>query len=81
MGGEPEKTPPIFFTKPADAVVPPGGAAPYPQATSNFHHEIELVVAIGKAGKATATAPTPAPAARKPPAKKKTGPARRGTKG
>jgi fumarylpyruvate hydrolase len=49
MGGEPEKTPPIFFTKPADAVVPPGGATPYPQATKNFHHEIELVVAL-KAG-------------------------------
>ena len=49
MGGEPEKTPPIFFTKPADAVVPPGGAVPYPQSTSNFHHEIELVVAL-KAG-------------------------------
>ncbi|MEO6377345.1 MAG: fumarylacetoacetate hydrolase family protein [Caulobacteraceae bacterium] len=50
MGGEPEKTPPIFFTKPADAVVPPGGAVPYPQATSNFHHEIELVVALKGGG-------------------------------
>ena len=50
MGGEPEKTPPIFFTKPADAVVPPGGAVPYPQSTSNFHHEIELVVALKGGG-------------------------------
>ena len=36
--------------KPADAIVPDGATIPYPPATKNFHHEIELVVAIGKAG-------------------------------
>ena len=46
---------PFFFMKPADAVLPaePGSTAvmPYPSLTSNLHHEIELVVAIGKAGR------------------------------
>jgi fumarylpyruvate hydrolase len=46
---------PFFFMKPADAVLPvtPGttGEMPYPTMTSNLHHEIELVVAIGKSGK------------------------------
>ena len=51
MGGDASKEPPFFFTKPADAVVPvvpPAvGRVAYPLATKNFHHEIELVVAIG----------------------------------
>ena len=46
---------PFFFMKPADAVVTAEGdaaiAMPYPSLTSNLHHEIELVVAIGKGGK------------------------------
>jgi fumarylpyruvate hydrolase len=50
MGNDPDRNPPFFFTKPADAVVPSGGQAPYPPKTSNLHHEIELVVAIGKGG-------------------------------
>ncbi|MEP7329807.1 MAG: fumarylacetoacetate hydrolase family protein, partial [Betaproteobacteria bacterium] len=54
MGGDAAKEPPFFFTKPADAilvVVPPDvGTVRYPLATKNYHHEIELVVAIGKAG-------------------------------
>lgn len=50
MGGNPEKEAPFFFTKPADAVVESGSRIPYPTATSNLHHEGELVVAIGKAG-------------------------------
>jgi fumarylpyruvate hydrolase len=54
MGGDATKDPPFFFTKPADAVVPvvpPAvGSIAYPLATKNYHHEIELVVAIGKAG-------------------------------
>ena len=54
MGGDATKEPPFFFTKPADAVVPvaPGetGTMAYPMATKNLHHEVELVVAIGKAG-------------------------------
>jgi fumarylpyruvate hydrolase len=49
MGGDPKDQPPLFFTKPADAVVGPGGAVPYPSATQALHHEIELVAAL-KAG-------------------------------
>jgi fumarylpyruvate hydrolase len=49
MGGD-DRDPPFFFSKPADAIVPPGADAPYPSATSDLHHEIELVVAIGEAG-------------------------------
>jgi fumarylpyruvate hydrolase len=48
MGGD-ERDPPFFFSKPADALVPPGGEVRYPPRTSNLHHEIELVVAL-KAG-------------------------------
>ncbi|PLP99607.1 fumarylacetoacetate hydrolase family protein [Cupriavidus pauculus] len=50
MGKDPDREPPFFFTKPADAVVAAEGAVPYPPLTENLHHEIELVVAIGKAG-------------------------------
>ena len=49
MGGD-ERDPPFFFTKPADAVVPPGGAVPYPSRTADLHHEIELVVALKGGG-------------------------------
>lgn len=49
------REPPFFFMKPADAIVAvePGsiGSMPYPSLTKNLHHEIELVVAIGTAGK------------------------------
>ena len=41
---------PAWFMKPADAVVPASGALPYPPGTSDFCHEIELVVAIGRGG-------------------------------
>jgi fumarylpyruvate hydrolase len=41
---------PLFFTKPADAIVLSGGEVPYPPRTENVHHEIELVVALGKGG-------------------------------
>jgi fumarylpyruvate hydrolase len=51
MGGTPAKSPPIFFTKPADAIVHDGADVPYPPRTTNLHHEIELVVAIGKGGR------------------------------
>jgi fumarylpyruvate hydrolase len=50
MGGD-DRDPPFFFTKPADAIVPPGRDPTYPPRTANLHHEIELVVAIGKAGR------------------------------
>src|SRR3954470_3522733 len=49
MGGD-DRDPPFFFAKPADALVQPGADVAYPQATQNLHHEIELVVAIGKPG-------------------------------
>ena len=54
MGGDATKEPPFFFTKAADSVVPvvppDVGRVRYPLATKNLHHEIELVVAIGKPG-------------------------------
>ena len=68
MGADPNREPPFFFCKPADAVWPADRSAdssidasvgagetpsslPYPSATTNLHHEIELVIAIGKAGR------------------------------
>ena len=50
MGNDPDREPPFFFTKPADAVVENGQAVPYPPETNDLHHEIELVVAIGTGG-------------------------------
>lgn len=51
MGGDPKKNPPIFFSKPANAIVTDNRPVTYPQATSDLHHEVELVVAIGGGGK------------------------------
>jgi fumarylpyruvate hydrolase len=49
------REPPFFFLKPADTVVPVAdgttGEIDYPTLTANFHHEIELVVAIGTGGR------------------------------
>lgn len=50
MGKDPTREAPFFFMKPAHAVVDSGTAVPYPPETGNLHHEIELVVAIGKSG-------------------------------
>ncbi|MBU4610886.1 fumarylacetoacetate hydrolase family protein [Achromobacter sp. GG226] len=54
MGFDPDREPPFFFCKPADAVVPVAEGSTldlaYPSQTSNLHYEIELVVAIGKGG-------------------------------
>ncbi len=50
MGGDPSREPPFFFQKNPDNIVPGGGAFPYPPATQNVHHEIELVVALAKGG-------------------------------
>ncbi|MFM0320304.1 fumarylacetoacetate hydrolase family protein [Paraburkholderia nemoris] len=54
MGFDPNREPPFFFCKPADSIVnvPPGTTVevPYPPKTCEYHHEIELVVAIGRAG-------------------------------
>ena len=49
MGAD-TREPPFFFMKPADALVLDGADTPYPSATANLHHEVELVVAIGKGG-------------------------------
>lgn len=54
MGKDPDREPPFFFMKPACAVVQAGETQidiAYPPMTTNFHHEIELVVTIGKGGK------------------------------
>lgn len=56
MGADPEREPPFFFSKPADAVVLSDVEIPFPPRTVNLHHEIELVVAIGKAGAEIAAA-------------------------
>lgn len=54
MGFDPDREPPFFFCKPADAVVPVANgqtlSLPYPPETANLHYEIELVAAIGKGG-------------------------------
>lgn len=55
MGGDPDREPPFFFAKPADAAViarreEAPTRIPYPPATRDFHHEVELVLAIGKEG-------------------------------
>ena len=44
MGAEP----PVFFSKPADAMVESGAIIPYPTLTHNLHHEIELVAALAQ---------------------------------
>ncbi len=54
MGGDPQREPPFFFMKPADAIVADGVAVPYPPRTANLHHEIELVVAIARGGRGIA---------------------------
>ena len=49
MGGD-DREPPFFFAKPADAVVAGGASVAYPSVTTNLHHEIELVAALGGGG-------------------------------
>ena len=50
MGHDPDREPPFFFLKPADAIVPSGSRVPYPPLTRDLQYEIELVAAIGKGG-------------------------------
>ncbi|WP_259780949.1 fumarylacetoacetate hydrolase family protein [Aestuariispira ectoiniformans] len=50
MGHDPDREPPFFFTKPADAIVQDGATIPYPKATADLHHEVELVIALGSGG-------------------------------
>ena len=51
MGTDPDREPPFFFMKPADSILANHSTMAYPPKTKNLHHEIELVVAIGKQGK------------------------------
>lgn len=56
MGSDPTREPPFYFTKPADALLINGADMPYPSVTKSLHHEMELVVAIGRGGKNIAIA-------------------------
>ncbi len=51
MGATVDKDTPMFFCKPADAIVADGADVPYPQATQDLHHEVEMVVALGAGGR------------------------------
>jgi len=51
MGHDPDREPPFFFQKSANSIVPSGSTIAYPAKTKDVHHEIEMVVAIGKGGK------------------------------
>jgi fumarylpyruvate hydrolase len=51
MGHDPDREPPFFFQKPSDAVVASGSTIDYPPMTKDLHHEIELVICIGKGGR------------------------------
>ena len=42
---------PVFFMKPADAIVAGGGDVPYPSVTHELHHEVEMVVALARGGR------------------------------
>lgn len=54
MGRDPDREPPFFFTAWAETVVPDGSLIAYPQSTGDYHHEIELVIAIGGTGREVA---------------------------
>jgi fumarylpyruvate hydrolase len=54
MGSAVDPGMPMFFCKPADAVVSDGADVPYPSATSDLHHEVEMVVALASGGSAIA---------------------------
>jgi fumarylpyruvate hydrolase len=50
MGSDPDREPPFFFMKPADALLVNDADMPYPPRSNQLHHEMELVVAIGEGG-------------------------------
>ncbi len=50
MGHDPDREPPFFFMKPADAIVTDGKDFAYPSHSADVHHELELVVALGSGG-------------------------------
>jgi fumarylpyruvate hydrolase len=51
MGADPQRQAPFFFSKPADAVVESGARLQFPSLTSELHHEVEMVVALGTGGR------------------------------
>ncbi len=51
VGGDPDRAAPFFFAKHADSVVESGGTLDFPRQTDLLHHEVELVVAIGRGGR------------------------------
>jgi fumarylpyruvate hydrolase len=51
MGANPDRQPPFFFAKPADAVVDSGAVLPFPPLTQDLHHEVELVIALAGGGR------------------------------
>lgn len=50
MGFDPNREAPCYFTKSGFCVVPSGARIPYPPGTADYHHEVELVAAIGEPG-------------------------------
>jgi fumarylpyruvate hydrolase len=50
MGSDPERQPPFFFSKPADAAVASGLHLQFPTRTADLHHEVELVIALSSGG-------------------------------
>ncbi|GAB3025168.1 fumarylacetoacetate hydrolase family protein [Oleiagrimonas citrea] len=51
MGASVDRKQPVFFTKPADAIVTDGANTPYPPATEDLHHEVEMIVALARGGR------------------------------
>jgi len=50
MGGTIDREAPFYFTKAAEHYVPSGSTIGYPPGTTNYHYEMELVVAVGRSG-------------------------------
>ncbi len=51
MGATADRSQPVFFMKPADAVITDGADVPYPSATSDLHHEVEMIVGLASGGR------------------------------
>ncbi|HEY6985866.1 MAG TPA: fumarylacetoacetate hydrolase family protein [Rhodanobacteraceae bacterium] len=51
MGATVDRANPVFFCKPADAVVADGGDIAYPPATAELHHEVEMIVGLASGGR------------------------------
>ena len=50
MGAAVDREAPFYFLKASEHYLASGATVPYPPGTHNYHHEVELVVAIGTAG-------------------------------